>query len=144
MHNITFKPGDTIIREGYEGDTVFLIMSGSVEVLVGDARVGTLAAGQVFGEMCLIEPGPRSATVRALTDVECQIEFYHEFLASIEEHPDRTIAFMKTLVRRLRQMNVLMKKIDPNRRGLRRFIGEWQKSLEHVYNDRDVAGTMVW
>ena len=139
MQTITFKAGETIVREGEEGDTGFLIEAGSVEVLIGEVarRVGTLGAGEVFGEMCLIDPGPRSATVRALTDVECLETSYQEFLKSIEERPDQALAFMKTLVQRLRQTNQLIAAIDPNRRGLRRFIRESLKSAD--YSDRDGA-----
>jgi CRP-like cAMP-binding protein len=131
MQTMTFKAGDTIVREGDEGDTGFLITTGTVEVLVGGVgrRIGALEAGEVFGEMCLIDPGPRSATVRALTDVECLKTSYEEFLKSIEERPDQALAFMKTLVQRLRQTNQLIEAIDPNRHGLRRFIRESLKPV---------------
>ena len=114
MQTITFKAGDVIIREGDEGDAAYLIVSGEVEVLVGSGRrrVGALGAGEVFGEMCLIEPGPRSATVRALTDTECRAASAAEFMEMIKDQPDRALAFMKTLVRRLRQMNGILEKID--------------------------------
>jgi CRP/FNR family transcriptional regulator, cyclic AMP receptor protein len=145
MQTITFKAGDTIVREGDEGDTGFLITTGSVEVLVGEVsrRVGALEAGEVFGEMCLIDPGPRSATVRALTDVECLETSYEEFLKSIEERPDQALAFMKTLVQRLRQTNQLIEAIDPNRRGLRRFIRESLKPVGPDYIDRDRDGAWM-
>jgi len=72
MQKQTFKAGDTIIAEGEEGKTAFLIVSGSVEVIIGEGSksrvLATLGAGEVFGEMCLIEPGPRSATVKATAD----------------------------------------------------------------------------
>ncbi|RBP17216.1 cyclic nucleotide-binding protein [Roseiarcus fermentans] len=130
MQSVAFKAGETIIREGDEGDTAFFIVSGEVEVLVGKGgrRVGTLATGEVFGEMSLIEPGPRSATILAQTDVECLEMSYDEFIGSLEDNPERAVAFMKTLVRRLRQMNELMEKIDPNRRGLRGFVRDVQKA----------------
>ena len=149
MQTVAFKAGDTIIREGDEGDTAFFIVSGSVEVLVGTGgrRVGTLETGEVFGEMCLIEPGPRSATIVAQTDVECLETSYEEFTASIEDHPQRAIAFMKTLVRRLRQTNELMEKIDPNRRGLRGFVRDCQKTVAPAPVDPEVtnlAWTMLW
>jgi CRP/FNR family transcriptional regulator, cyclic AMP receptor protein len=145
MQTITFKAGDTIVREGDEGDTGFLITTGSVEVLVGEVarRVGTLEAGEVFGEMCLIDPGPRSATVRALTDVACLETSYQEFLKSIDERPDQALAFMKTLVQRLRQTNQLIEAIDPNRRGLRRFIREGLKPVGPDYIDRDREGAWM-
>jgi CRP-like cAMP-binding protein len=149
MQSVAFKAGETIIREGDDGDTAFVIVSGEVEVLVGAGgrRVGTLGTGEVFGEMCLIEPGPRSASIVALTDVDCLVTTYEEFTASIEDHPERALAFMKTLVRRLRQMNELMERIDPNRRGLRGIVRECQKAIGPAKVDPEVAQlswTMLW
>jgi CRP-like cAMP-binding protein len=120
MQSVTFKAGDAIIREGDEGDAAYFIVSGEVEVLIGRRRVGALGAGEVFGEMCLIEPGPRSATVRALTDTECRAASAEEFIEMIKDQPDRALAFMKTLVRRLRRMNDILEKIDRAKRPSKR------------------------
>ena len=133
VHTVRFKAGETIVSEGAEGKTAYLIVSGSVEVTVGEGAkakvLGTLSAGEVFGEMCLIEPGPRSATVRAVADVECVANSYDEFIASLQEDPQRAVLFMKTLVRRLRQMNERVASMDPGRRGLRQILLDWEKSL---------------
>ncbi|MGO9418256.1 Crp/Fnr family transcriptional regulator [Roseiarcus sp.] len=149
MQSVAFKAGETIIREGDEGDTAYFIVSGAVEVLVGAGgrRVGTLHTGEVFGEMSLIEPGPRSATIVAQTDVECLATTYEEFVASLEDNPERAVAFMKVLVRRLRQTNELMEKIDPNRRGLRGFVRDCQKAVSPAPVDPEVENlswTMLW
>ncbi len=136
MHTVTFKAGDAIVSEGAEGKTAYLIVSGSVEVSVGQGAMakvlGRLNPGEVFGEMCLIEPGPRSATVRAVADIECVAISYDEFIASIQENPERAVQFMKTLVRRLRQMNDRLASMDPGRRGIRAMFQDWQKSLQPV------------
>src|SRR5262245_9848017 len=106
METVEFRAGDTIVSEGEAGNTAFLIISGSVEVSVdreAKARtIRTLGAGDVFGEMCLIEPGPRSATVKAVTNVECLATSHDEFIPSTQKDPQRAILFMKSLVRRLR------------------------------------------
>jgi len=148
MQAVAFKAGDTIIREGDEGGTAYFIVTGAVEVIVGqgDAAkcVGTLRAGEVFGEMSLIEPGPRSATVTASTDVECLAASYEEFLSALEDHPERAVVFMKTLVRRLRLMNELIEEVAPEKGGLREWI---QKSLGPCKVDpqvRDLSWTMLW
>ena len=69
MQSVDFKANDTIIAEGDAGDTAYFIVSGLVEVRVGKGdkvkSLGALGPGEVFGEMSLIEPGPRSATVMA-------------------------------------------------------------------------------
>lgn len=134
MKTVFFNAGDTILSQGEDGDTAFLIINGSVEVILGKGAqtrsVGTLDSGDVFGEMSLIEPGPRSATVKAVTDTECIVTSYDEFIVSIQENPERSVAFMKTLVRRLRHMNELLASIDPGKNGLRELLRDWQDSYE--------------
>jgi CRP-like cAMP-binding protein len=151
LQTVTFKAGDPIIVEGDAGDTAFFIVSGSVEVVLGEGDkakvVGTLGEDEVFGEMCLIEPGPRSATVIALTDTDCLATTYAEFIEAIEDHPERAVGFMKTLVRRLRQMNEMMESMGADKRGLRGKIRDWQKSVEPYGNSADVVAlswTMLW
>jgi CRP/FNR family transcriptional regulator, cyclic AMP receptor protein len=129
MQKVAFKSGETIIREGDEGDTAFFIVSGAVDVAVGRANpriVGRLQTGEVFGEMSLIEPGPRSATVTAACDTECLAASYQDFIAAIEENPERAVGFMKTLVRRLRKMNELLETVNPDGQGFRALLLECQ------------------
>ncbi len=78
--------------------------------------------------MCLIEPGPRSATVTANTETRCLVTSYDEFMASVQEDPARAVQFTRTLVRRLRQTNEQIAKIEPRKGGLRAFFGELQQS----------------
>ena len=95
MRTVKFRAGETIISEGEDGNTAFLIVSGSVDVSVGtEAKaqtIGTLNAGEVFGELCLIEPGPRSATVKAVTNVECVAIAYDDFIPLMQNEPQRAI-----------------------------------------------------
>lgn len=77
MREQIFAAGDLIIREGDDGNSLFLICSGSVEVLKSapgvaeplGKRIAVLRVGDVFGEMELVDMQPRSATVRALEPV---------------------------------------------------------------------------
>ena len=112
MQTVKLRAGDTIISEGEDGNTAFLIVSGSVQVSVGKEPkakpVATLTAGDVFGEMSLIEAGPRSATVKAATDAECLATTYDEFIPLMQNDPQRAITFMGSLVRKLREMNNLL------------------------------------
>src|SRR6187431_1347512 len=117
MQTVKFNAGDKILAEGEDGDTAFLIIAGSVEVSIGEGAkaksVGTLEAGDVFGEMSLIEPGPRSATIKAVADTECFVTTYDEFIGSAQANPERALELMKTLVRRLRQMNERVAEMNP-------------------------------
>lgn len=132
MRKVSFRAGDTILSEGEAGDSAYLITTGTVEVIVGQgdkARpVGTLGAGELFGEMSLIDPGPRSATVKALSDTECVATTFDELTESFEEHPEQVLEFMKTLTRRLRHMNELVAKLLPEKRGMRHVFNDWLDS----------------
>lgn len=70
----TLKRGDLLAEQGTMGDELFIVMDGFVEVSVvggtGDAShiLVNLGSGQIIGEMALIDQGPRSATVRAISD----------------------------------------------------------------------------
>lgn len=143
MKTVNFKAGDTIISEGDDGRTAFLIIDGAVEVSIGQGStaktVGNFGIGDVFGEMSLIEPGKRTATVKAVADTECIETSYEEFVARIQENPKAALEFMKTLVRRLRHMNEMMATMDPKKRSLRQMLGEWQNTPDALpgWSDKD-------
>ena len=132
MQKVSFKAGETILTEGEEGNTAFLIVWGTVEVTIGEGEsaktVGSLGKGDVFGEMSLLEPGPRSATVTATSDTECTVTSYDEFIDSIQKDPELAVEFMRTMVNRLRQMNALILSMDPQKRSLLSIFRDWQKS----------------
>lgn len=66
----SFAPSSVIIRQGEAGDQFYVIDDGTVEVLVDDVAIAQLTAGDSFGEIALLRDVPRTATVRALTDVQ--------------------------------------------------------------------------
>ena len=133
MENVNFKAGDVIISQGEDGDTAFVIVNGSVEVVIGEGPnakvVAILNQGDVFGEMSLLAPGPRSATVKAVTDTDCTVTSYDAFMTSIRENPETAIAFMSTLVERLRKMNAMLAKLDA-KRGLVGVLLDYISSAE--------------
>ena len=133
MRSVTFKAGDTILKEGEQGNTAYQIRSGAAKVVIetrgGSRKVAMLEAGEVFGEMCLLEPGPRSASVIAVTNVDCLETTYEDFISSIKEDPQQAIAFMQTLVQRLRQSNEMLAKLDPQKRGIGALLRDLQHSM---------------
>ena len=99
----SFDADTVIVAEGDPGDAMYVIGDGEARVDVG-GRFHVLKAGEFFGEMALIAPGKRLATVRAVTAVRAQRIPAEEFHAFVLEHPQVAMSMMKTLVLRLREV----------------------------------------
>src|SRR3970282_1311707 len=74
-----FVKGETVIMEGSGGAAFFLIDSGEATVSSKGVHLATLGPGDYFGEIALIDGGPRSATVTAATDMGCYGLTFWEF-----------------------------------------------------------------
>lgn len=64
----TFEPGQVIMNEGDFGDFMYIVVDGQVRVHRGDQTIITLDAGDSVGELAVLDPEPRSASVSASTD----------------------------------------------------------------------------
>jgi CRP/FNR family cyclic AMP-dependent transcriptional regulator len=106
MSERTFDEGEEITVEGKSGIGFFVIEDGNATVSVGGKIVRTLGPGDHFGEIALIDSGPRSATVVAGTDLRCRGMSAWEFKPFVEEHPEVAWALLETLVGRLREAEV--------------------------------------
>jgi CRP/FNR family cyclic AMP-dependent transcriptional regulator len=95
--------GKTLVKEGEPGREFFVILSGEVSITVGGEEVAVLKEGQWFGELALIDPAPRDATVVTLTPCELMIIESRRFLPLLEEVPVLSHKIMIGLARRLRE-----------------------------------------
>jgi len=99
---MTYKAGDSIVREGAMGVGFYLILDGRAEVRKGDKVLATLGRGQFFGEMSLIDELPRSADVIAVTPIKCWALTSWAFAALVKANPEVALHMLKELVKRLR------------------------------------------
>jgi CRP/FNR family transcriptional regulator, cyclic AMP receptor protein len=93
--------GEVLAREGRIGREFFLILTGSVAVTQNGRRVNTLGGGEFFGELAAMDPGPRNATVTALSDLDVLIIGPREFSA-MADIPGFRDALFRSMARRLR------------------------------------------
>ena len=101
------EQGEPVMVEGDEGDAFFLLQSGELRVTAGGAFVGTLRPGACIGEMAVLDPGPRAATVTATRSSELLCfdrSRFEALLAADSLAAHKTVfALAKVVVQRLRQ-----------------------------------------
>ncbi len=102
-----FKKNDIILRKGDRGETFYVILEGSVEV-IGDYGISitTLGKGEVFGEMSLLTGSPVSAKIKALEDTTVMYMFGNYFRMMLNRFSPLQIYFTRLLAKRLSQSNI--------------------------------------
>lgn len=100
----SFRPGDDITIEGAEGLTFFVIEEGEATVAAGGREVARLGPGDHFGEIALVDKGPRSATVAAATDIRAHMLPIWSFRPIVEGNPELGWKLLESLAARLREI----------------------------------------
>ncbi|MEM1057754.1 MAG: cyclic nucleotide-binding domain-containing protein [Verrucomicrobiota bacterium] len=108
------EAGTEMVKEGEPGHSMFIIRTGKVEVVkhsgsADEVRLCELNEGESFGEMCIVEPMPRAATVRSLETTTCveipTAAFQHLYNASLEDFNIVILNIARDLARRLRLLD---------------------------------------
>jgi CRP/FNR family cyclic AMP-dependent transcriptional regulator len=100
-----FDPGQTVITEGMLGEAMFVVLGGTARVTRRGRRVGAVVPGDVFGELSVIDGGPRSATVAADTELTVLRLSRPTVRRLIEQDPSISIPILVGMVARLRQIS---------------------------------------
>jgi CRP/FNR family transcriptional regulator, cyclic AMP receptor protein len=103
MRDLNFSAGKVIVEEGTMGGRFFLIVSGTAVVTRRGRRLRSLEPGDSFGDIALIDGGPRSATVTAETAVSTLSLAVWNFRAALLENPSITYKLLLVLCKRLRE-----------------------------------------
>jgi len=99
---IQVEPGRMIVRQGDDGDALFVVLSGSATVEHSGTPVGTLGPGDYFGELALLDPAPRAATVTATSDTELAVLGVRMFRVLLRDLPPLGAKLLADLAGRLR------------------------------------------
>ena len=109
---ISVATGATLFAEGDSGPAMYVLTVGSAEVFVKNRAVETLAPGSIVGEMGLVSPSPRTATVVASTDCEFVEIDERRFHYLVAQTPNFAINVMRVMAERLRRADALIPAIE--------------------------------
>jgi CRP/FNR family transcriptional regulator, cyclic AMP receptor protein len=102
VREIPHPAGTVIAREGDPGVGLFILLDGTAEVSIGGRKKATLGPGEFFGEIALLDGGPRTATVMAKTDVNMLGLTEWVFRGLMSEHPTIALKTLQQMAGRLR------------------------------------------
>jgi CRP/FNR family cyclic AMP-dependent transcriptional regulator len=110
MSETRLRRGEVLFHEGDEGDKLYIVTEGKVKLgrTSSDGRENLLAIqgpGQMFGELSLFDPGPRSATVTAVTDATFSSLSHEDLLRWLDGRPAVARGLLAQLAGRLRRAN---------------------------------------
>ena len=110
---LNFQPGELLCRQGDSGDTAYIILNGEADVLVdtpgGQISVAKLGKNDLVGEMAILIDIPRTATVKAISDVATLAISKDLFFRMVTEFPQMGVEIMRELAHRLENMNAQLR-----------------------------------
>ncbi len=102
VEEVYSRPGETLIRKGDIGDCMYLIVQGTVRVHDGDRTIVEMGKGQTVGELAVLDPEPRVASVTAVEETHLfriEKDAFDEVMA---DHPEVAREVIRVLCQRLR------------------------------------------
>ena len=110
MNTVHLSRGEMLFAEGVQGDRLYVIGTGKIKLgsRSGDGRENLLAVlgpGEMFGELSLFDPGPRTLTASAVADTTLYELTHVELVTWLERHPAMSKVLLAALARRLRRTN---------------------------------------
>lgn len=100
--NMSVAAGQIIFSKGDPGQCMYIVQSGSIEILIGDKVVETLGVNEALGFMTMIDKQPRSSTARAKEACELSLIDERKFRFMVDEVPNFAMYIMGVLARRIR------------------------------------------
>ena len=113
MDSVKISKGGILFKEGDEGEHVYVILDGKLKLGTssGDGRenlLSILGPGEMFGELSLFDPGPRTATATAVTDARLLSLANDKVIGWVTQHPNVSLQLLGRLAQRLRRSNEVL------------------------------------
>ena len=110
---VIFGKGQELFHQGDSGDTAYIIVKGSADVLIdspgGELAVAKIGKNELVGEIAILCDVPRTATLRADEEVTTLAISKDLFFQMVREYPDMGIEIMRELAQRLEQTNAQLR-----------------------------------
>jgi CRP-like cAMP-binding protein len=106
---LEFAAGHAIVQQGQVGNGLYIVVSGAVRIVAGDADLARLGPGDFFGELSVIDQQPRTATVMAEGPTTCLALASWDLIAMLEQDSDLAMNLLRELASRLRRADAQLR-----------------------------------
>lgn len=100
-----FMAGATLVKQGDIGDSFYVVLTGQAKVVANGRTINRMVPGDHFGEISLLDGGPRTASVMAETEMTLVIITQTGFLALLAKDPEITICLLEGMARTVRRLD---------------------------------------
>ncbi len=113
MVPLKLSKGQILFKEGQEGDRLYVVVQGKIKLgtASGDGRenlLSILGPGEMFGELSLFDPEPRTSTATAVTDARLVSLAHEAVIGLVTTHPQTSLELLRRLAQRLRKSNEIL------------------------------------
>lgn len=116
---VTYKPGQALFKQGERGEAAFIVLQGTADILIdgsdGPLRVASLSENEIIGEIAILCDIPRTATVRAATELVTLRITADLFFRMIMDFPEMGVEVMRVLAHRLEQTTAQLRQVQAAR-----------------------------
>jgi CRP/FNR family transcriptional regulator len=149
LSEVRLARGEHLFLEGQDGDRLYVVLDGKMKLTraAADGRenlLSVLGPGEMFGELSLFDPRPRTSTASAVTDATLAALAHDALRPWLIEHPEVSMHMLQALARRLRRANDVMAdlvftdvpgRVAKNLLDLADRFGEQERDGLHVHHD---------
>ena len=147
VHKRSLRKDEILFHKGDEGDSLFIINTGRVKIVTQDSQenevvLNQVGAGEIIGEMALLDHEPRSAGVVALEETSVMELSREDFMEILSRQPELALSVIRSLISRLRHNTSYIEQITEMSRHVARgdysFLDEtWSEQTEEEKSGQD-------
>jgi CRP-like cAMP-binding protein len=117
----TYEDGDIIIQQGDEGNCMYVIQEGQVEVILEndgqEIKVGVRDPGEIFGRMAIFDRDVRSATIRSVGQSRILTVDKKNFMRRVHEDPSLAFRLVEIMSKRIRELGDEITRLQQDKPG---------------------------
>ncbi len=126
LAEVEVSAGQTFLHKGDMGSSLYIIVEGQVSIYEGERKLASLGENDIFGELALLDPAPRSASVTAVSDTRLFRLDQEPFNELLEDHSEIGRKMLQILARRLRRTS---EQAQPGRELINDLLDNLQAKL---------------